>query len=45
MCAAQVLLACWDAFKAAGIEIPFPHRHILVDQAYPGRMEGGGAEE
>ena len=21
-----VLLACWDAFKAAGIEIPFPHR-------------------
>ncbi len=34
------LLACWDAFKAAGIAIPFPHRHILVDQPIPVRMEG-----
>ena len=26
----QVLLALWDAFKEAGINIPFPHREILV---------------
>jgi small-conductance mechanosensitive channel len=25
-----VLLACWDAFKAAGIGIPFPHREIIM---------------
>ena len=24
------LLACWDAFKAAGIEIPFPHREVIM---------------
>ncbi|WP_431323344.1 mechanosensitive ion channel domain-containing protein [Rhizobium sp. YTU87027] len=26
----QVLMALWDAFKAAGISIPFPHREIIV---------------
>jgi small-conductance mechanosensitive channel len=26
----QVLLALWDAFKEAGINIPFPHREILM---------------
>ena len=26
----QVLLALWDAFKEAGIEIPFPHREIIM---------------
>jgi len=26
----QVLLALWDAFKEAGIKIPFPHREILM---------------
>jgi small-conductance mechanosensitive channel len=25
-----VLLACWDAFKQAGIGIPFPHREIIM---------------
>ncbi len=25
-----VLLACWDAFKAAGIGIPFPHREVIM---------------
>ncbi len=25
-----VLLACWDAFKEAGIGIPFPHREIIM---------------
>jgi len=26
----QVLLALWDAFKEAGISIPFPHREIIM---------------
>ncbi|WP_193176057.1 mechanosensitive ion channel family protein [Oricola nitratireducens] len=26
----QVLLALWDAFKEAGIKIPFPHREIIM---------------
>jgi small-conductance mechanosensitive channel len=41
------LLACWDAFKAAGIAIPFPHRQVLVDKPIPVRMEkgGGGSSE
>ncbi|MFZ2100947.1 MAG: mechanosensitive ion channel domain-containing protein [Oricola sp.] len=26
----QVLLALWDAFKEAGIAIPFPHREIIM---------------
>lgn len=26
----QVLMALWDAFKAAGISIPFPHREIIM---------------
>lgn len=26
----QVLLAMWDAFKEAGIAIPFPHREIIM---------------
>ena len=26
----QVLMALWDAFKAAGISIPFPHREIII---------------
>ncbi|GAB4394607.1 MAG: mechanosensitive ion channel [Kiloniellaceae bacterium] len=26
----QVLLAVWDAFKEHGIEIPYPHRHLMV---------------
>ena len=25
-----VLLSCWDAFKKAGIGIPFPHREIIM---------------
>ena len=38
-----VLLACWDAFKAAGIDIPFPHRQILVDRPIPVRVQEAGA--
>jgi len=26
----QVLMALWDAFKEAGISIPFPHREIIM---------------
>ena len=26
----QVLIALWDAFKEAGIEIPFPHREVIM---------------
>ncbi|EAU42800.1 hypothetical protein FP2506_08161 [Fulvimarina pelagi HTCC2506] len=26
----QVLIALWDAFKEAGINIPFPHREIIM---------------
>ena len=26
-----VLLALWDKFKEHGIEIPYPHRHIVLD--------------
>ncbi|MEJ8571156.1 mechanosensitive ion channel family protein [Microbaculum marinum] len=30
-----VMLALWDAFKANGIDIPFPHRQLLVDGPVP----------
>ncbi|MEK1932808.1 MAG: mechanosensitive ion channel domain-containing protein [Pararhizobium sp.] len=38
----QVLMALWDAFKQAGISIPFPHREIIMKtpveiQRSPGR--------
>lgn len=26
----EVLLACWDAFKANGVEIPYPRREVTV---------------
>jgi small-conductance mechanosensitive channel len=29
----EVLLAVWDAFKEHGIEIPYPHRQLLVKEA------------
>ena len=31
----EVLLAVWDAFKEHGIEIPYPHRHLVVTQPIP----------
>ncbi|MGD1876526.1 MAG: mechanosensitive ion channel family protein [Kiloniellaceae bacterium] len=31
----EVLLAVWDAFKEHGIELPYPHRHLLVTQPIP----------
>lgn len=41
----HALLACWDAFKEAGIEIPFPHRQILVDRPLSVRVEGSDSAE
>jgi len=29
----QIFLALWDVFKEKGIEIPFPRRHLILDQA------------
>ncbi len=34
----EVLLAVWDALKANGIEIPYPHRHLVLRE--PIQMEG-----
>ena len=30
-----VLLALWDAFDANGIDIPYPHRQVLIDKPVP----------
>ena len=38
----RVLLACWDAFKANGIRIPFPHREVVMRSAEEGAI---GANE
>ncbi len=37
----NVLLACWDAFKAAGISFPYPHRQIILDKPLDVRLSGG----
>jgi small-conductance mechanosensitive channel len=37
-----VLLACWDAFKEAGVSFPFPHRQILVDRPLRVQVETSG---
>jgi small-conductance mechanosensitive channel len=31
----NVFLALWDALKEAGIEIPYPHRQVIVSQPVP----------
>ena len=31
----QAFLSLWDAFKANGIEIPYPHRHVIVESHQP----------
>jgi small-conductance mechanosensitive channel len=40
-----VLLACWDAFKAAGIAIPFPHREVIMRTPVEVRMAAGQSRE
>jgi small-conductance mechanosensitive channel len=37
----EVLLALWDAFKASGIDIPFPHREIIMKTPVEFRRDGG----
>lgn len=39
----QVFLALWDAFKENNIEIPYPHREVVVRD--PVRISQGAAEE
>jgi len=31
----NVFLALWDALKEAGIEIPYPHRELIVSSPVP----------
>jgi small-conductance mechanosensitive channel len=33
----EVMLALWDAFKANGIEIPYPHREVVIRRPRPER--------
>lgn len=35
----QALLALWDALKAEGMKIPYPHREIIVQQAVPDGLD------
>ena len=35
----QVLLALWDAFKEAGVKIPFPHREIIMQTPVDVRVD------
>lgn len=37
----EVLLAVWDAFKENGIEIPYPHRQVIVKE--PVQIAGGAS--
>lgn len=38
----QVLIALWDAFKEAGVSIPFPHREIIMRTPVELRQENAG---
>ena len=39
----KVLLAVWDAFKENGIEIPYPHREIIMRSPVPADSQKGPA--
>ncbi len=39
----KVLLAVWDAFKANGIRIPYPHREIIMRSPPPAALDDGPA--
>ncbi|MDH6231804.1 small-conductance mechanosensitive channel [Mesorhizobium soli] len=41
----NVLLALWDTFKENGIEIPYPHRELIMKQGTKGAMTGEFAAE
>jgi len=38
-----VLLALWDAFKANGVGIPYPHREIIMKEPSKTIETGGRA--
>jgi small-conductance mechanosensitive channel len=40
----EVLLAVWDAFKEHGIEIPYPHRQLLIKDPVEVRRQHPSAE-
>jgi small-conductance mechanosensitive channel len=40
----EVLLAVWDAFKEHGIEIPYPHRQVLIRDPVEVRTQERPAE-
>jgi small-conductance mechanosensitive channel len=40
----EVLLAVWDAFKEHGIEIPYPHRQLLIRDPVEVRTQERPAE-
>jgi small-conductance mechanosensitive channel len=37
----KVLLALWDAFKEHGVQIPFPHREVLMKTPVNVITDGG----
>ncbi|MCB1520495.1 MAG: mechanosensitive ion channel [Hyphomicrobiaceae bacterium] len=44
----NVLLALWDAFKEAGISIPYPHREVIIRKlpdGFDGVLRGGRGGE
>ena len=36
----DVYLALWDAFKSAGVEIPYPHRELILRQPVESKADG-----
>jgi small-conductance mechanosensitive channel len=38
----DVYLALWDAFKSAGVEIPYPHRELILRQPVELKADGSG---
>jgi small-conductance mechanosensitive channel len=39
----EVLLAVWDALKEAGVNVPLPHRRLVLDQPVDIRLGGAAA--
>ena len=36
----MVMLALWDAFKANNVDIPYPHREVILRQPVEIKTEG-----
>ena len=39
----DVFLAVWDAFKEHNIEIPYPHRHLIMDPSLKADLQKAGS--